>query len=86
MRSRATFVSLLLGALLMSSIQAYSANPPKPGATCSKLGSSQTYKGKKYTCIKSGKKLVWNKGVLIIQAQPSPVVSATPTPAPSPVS
>jgi hypothetical protein len=33
----------------------------------------------KYTCIKSGKKLVWNKGVKVV-----PVVKSTPTPTPSP--
>ena len=37
----------------------------KPGATCSKLGVTSTVGGKKYTCIKSGKKLVWDKGALI---------------------
>jgi hypothetical protein len=40
----------------------YAANP-KAGATCSKQGASQVFAGKKYTCIKSGKKLVWNKGL-----------------------
>jgi len=37
----------------------------KAGATCSKLGATSTYLGKKYTCVKSGKKLVWNKGVTV---------------------
>lgn len=81
-KSRAVVTSLLLSTLLVSSIKAYSASPPKPGATCSKLGTSQTYKGKKFTCIKSGKKLVWNKGVSIIRIQPSPAVSPTQTPTP----
>ena len=36
---------------------------PKPGADCSKIGTSQVYKGLKFTCAKSGKKLIWNKGV-----------------------
>jgi len=35
----------------------------KPGATCSKAGTTNTSAGKKFTCIKSGKKLVWDKGV-----------------------
>jgi M6 family metalloprotease-like protein len=42
----------------------YAANP-KAGATCSKQGVSQVFAGKKYTCIKSGKKLVWNKGTAV---------------------
>ena len=35
----------------------------KAGAKCTKAGSTEVVKGKSYTCIKSGKKLVWNKGV-----------------------
>ena len=35
----------------------------KAGAKCAKAGNIELVKGKSYTCIKSGKKLVWNKGV-----------------------
>ena len=34
----------------------------KAGALCSKLGSVNTSGGKKFTCVKSGKKLVWYSG------------------------
>lgn len=37
----------------------------KAGAACSKAGAVSTSAGKKYTCTKSGKRLVWNKGVAI---------------------
>ena len=37
----------------------------KAGAKCSKAGATATSAGKKYTCIKSGKNLVWNKGVTV---------------------
>jgi M6 family metalloprotease-like protein len=37
----------------------------KAGGTCSKLNSTTTASGKKFTCIKSGKKLLWNKGVIL---------------------
>jgi M6 family metalloprotease-like protein len=53
----------------------------KAGAKCKKAGQTSTYAGKKFTCVKSGKKLVWNKGVAI--AKPKPVVAPTPTPAPT---
>jgi len=53
-----------------------------PGTKCSKVGATSTYNGKKYTCVKSGKKLVWNKGVSI--AKPVPVASPTPTPVATP--
>ena len=56
------------------------AKNPVPGATCTKLKATQVFKGKKYTCIKSGKKLVWNKGVAIV-ATTSP--SASPSSSPS---
>jgi hypothetical protein len=53
-----------------------------PGAKCSKAGATSTYNGKKYTCVKSGKKLVWNKGVAV--AKPAPVASPIPTPVATP--
>jgi hypothetical protein len=59
-----------------------------PGTKCSKAGATSTYNGKKYTCIKSGKKLIWNKGVAIAKpvpvASPTPTPVATPTPTPTP--
>jgi M6 family metalloprotease-like protein len=51
----------------------------KAGTTCKMAGQTSTYAGKKFTCVKSGKKLVWNKGVAIAKPKPS----ATPTPAPT---
>jgi len=37
----------------------------KPGTTCKKLGQISKSAGIKYTCIKSGKKYVWSKGVKV---------------------
>ena len=70
-------------ALVLTSLPTYSATPPKAGATCSKIGSSTTYQGKKFTCIKSGKKLIWNKGIAVksSSSQTSPI---TPKPTPTP--
>ncbi len=51
------------------------AAAPKAGTKCTKKNSTATSSGKLFTCIQSGKKLVWNKGVLL----PKP----TPTPSPS---
>ena len=51
-----------------------------PGSKCTKVGVTSIYKGMKYTCVKSGKKLVWNKGVALQQAAPV----ATPMPKPTP--
>ncbi len=55
---------------------------PKAGAKCSKVGSTSTYAGKKFTCVKSGKKLVWNKGVKV--SIPKDVATPSPTPTADP--
>ncbi len=81
--SRLTALCLVL-TLTFASTPAFSA--VKPGATCKKAGQKTISKGKTYTCVKSGKKLVWNKGVAIKTPAPIPNSSPTaaPTPAPSP--
>jgi hypothetical protein len=49
------------------------------GTKCTKVGTTKTTSNIKYTCIKQGSKLVWNKGVAI-----KPSVKATPAPTPTP--
>ena len=56
----------------------------KAGSACAKLGATSTTGGKKYTCVKSGKKLVWNKGVTVPAPKPSATPTATPSPTPTP--
>jgi polyhydroxybutyrate depolymerase len=75
MKLRILLIALLLLAPLTPSI---SATHPKAGAICSKAGITKNYNGKKYTCIKSGKKLVWNKGVAIKTPTPAPTSNPTP--------
>ena len=58
----------------------------KAGATCTKAGTTSTVSGIKYTCIKSGKKLVWNKGVKVVAPKPSATPTASPTPVATPTS
>lgn len=58
-------------------ISAISATKITPGTVCKVYLQKVTYKNKIYTCTKSGKKLLWNKGVAV--AKPTPV----PTPSPS---
>jgi M6 family metalloprotease-like protein len=69
----------------------------KVGAKCAKAGNTAIKAEKKFTCIKSGKKLIWNKGVVVKTLAkpatnpaptteapaPTPAPSASPTPAPS---
>ena len=63
----------------------------KAGAKCSKAGITSVASGKTYTCVKSGKKLVWNKGVattksvdqFVDQVQPTTFICKTDTLAPA---
>lgn len=65
---RKTF--LILVAALLSFALASPANAVAiAGSKCSKLNATTTVSGKKYTCIKSGGKLVWNKGVLVKKSE-----------------
>ena len=47
--------------VLILPTQSSQAANPKIGTTCNKLNLKQTYAGKSYICIRSGKKLVWDK-------------------------
>ena len=79
-----TRARVLLALLLsLSLISAPTFAAVKAGAKCTKAGATATASGKKFTCVKSGKKLVWNKGVAI-KAAPMPSPIATPLPSPSP--
>jgi hypothetical protein len=45
----------------------------KAGASCSKAGIKSVASAKTFTCIKSGKKLIWNKGVAVAVTNPTAV-------------
>jgi hypothetical protein len=74
-----TWARLLALTLLVSVAPQIATAAIKSGATCTKLNSTTTVSGYKYTCIKSGKKSIWSKGVRI-DATPKPTTSSTPTP------
>lgn len=88
MKFRGPLFLALISAFALSQTPTQSATPPKAGATCSKAGITSNYGGKKFTCVKNGKKLIWDKGTTIIQKVPTPTSSPTssPTPMPSPSS
>ena len=56
-------LAVLLAVSLLGIAPAQAAT--KPGSKCAKAGITVTSAGKKFTCIKSSGKLVWNKGVTI---------------------
>jgi len=74
----------LVAAFVLVSLFPLSSNAAVPAGTkCVKLGAQQTYKGKKYTCIKLGQKLYWNNGVKVQKVSPTPTPTPTPSPTPT---
>ena len=83
MRKVALSILLITSLLVPVSAQAATA---KAGASCPKAKATQTVGTKKFTCIKSGKKLVWDKGVTVPKAAtPKPTATTAPTPPTPPV-
>ena len=67
-RSNVAFIVLASLSLVFSSPSAHAA--VKSGAACKKVGQTVVESGKKYQCVKSGKKLLWSKG--LSTANPTP--------------
>lgn len=62
----------VIGALIaLSMVPAHAAQKVTPGSGCKVLNQKIIYIDKKYTCVKVGKKMQWNKGVKVI---PAPIV------------
>lgn len=88
MRIRALLTSVIVTGLTLSTVQgAFAAI--KPGSACKKAGQVALESKKVYTCVKSGKKLIWNKGAAIpggvvgalpTQSQPAPTTTTQPAP------
>lgn len=80
-RSIVISLGISLVSLLIPSAFAASGPTLKP----TKLGQTIVWRGKKYTCVKQGRKLVWDKGVSIVsKATPAPASPASPSPSSSP--
>ena len=78
---RRSFLATITGSLLSlfgGSAEAAVGPLIKP----TRLGQTVIFRNKLYTCIKQGKKLVWNQGVPI-KGYTKPTASASPTPTPS---
>jgi hypothetical protein len=76
--------SLILPLVLVINIPAVApaSAAVKAGAPCKKVGAKSVDAGKTYTCVKSGKKLIWSKGVA--QKPASDISKPVPTPSHSP--
>ena len=77
MRIRTLVVKSLVLAVTLTLVPfvANSAQKITPGASCKLDKQTITYLKKTFTCTKSGKKLVWDKGVVVKKVSPEP----TPT-------
>ena len=79
MRIKGSIAKGLLVALAFTLIpaSAISAQKVSAGSVCKVQKQKVTYKNKVYKCVKSGKKLVWNKGVAVAKpvAVPQPKVA-----------
>ena len=83
MRIKGSLAMGLLVSLILTlvPITAFSAQKITPGSTCKVLNQKVVYLKKTYTCTKSGKKLIWNNGVVIkAVAKPTPSPSSVPIP------
>lgn len=74
------FVKKLISIALLATFFSVNSTLPtfavaKAGTPCSKMGLTNVVGNKKFTCIKSGKKLIWDKGTEIKQ----PTSQKTPT-------
>jgi hypothetical protein len=86
---RKTLSAAVIAGLIIATISGgpAMAATPKAGAKCTKAGITQIVKSgstsTKFTCVKSGKKLVWNKGVKTVAkpSTPKPIASGEPNPA-----
>jgi len=62
-------ISIVLVSALLIPIQFSASAAIKAGGNCINLGQTTVVSGKKYTCIKSGKKTIWDKGIIYKTAE-----------------
>ena len=84
---RKTLAVALTTALLSVSLSIPATAALKAGSRCATKGQVKQSQSKKFTCIKSGKNLVWSKGIIVndLNASSNPKASASETPSPSQV-
>ena len=79
-----TRIALAFTLLFAFSIPVNSYAAVKSGSVCTQQGKKVTYAGKIFTCVKSGKKLIWNTGEIVkksVVTKPTPTSTPSPTPA-----
>jgi nitrite reductase/ring-hydroxylating ferredoxin subunit len=83
MQRRLLVKILGVSALLQFFTPAFAATGPS--LKCTRIGQQIVWRDKKYTCIKSGKNLIWDKGV-VIPTSTSTAKSSPASPTPTPTS
>ena len=78
--------TIVIGCLVLTLNLSTATAAVKPGTTCKKLGQISKSAGMKYTCIKSGKKYVWSKGVGTKSNSPTAPASSSPSSSATPKS
>jgi hypothetical protein len=76
-------VLVALGIALIP-ITAAAAENATPLTACKVLNQKVVNQNKTFTCVKSGKKLVWNKGVVVVKPLPTSAAQSAPLSAPTP--
>jgi hypothetical protein len=76
--SLARGVLLALGIALIP-VTAGAAENVTPSGACKVWKQKVVYEDKTYTCMKSGKKLIWNKGVVVVKPVATSTQAATTT-------
>lgn len=71
MRRLSAFTSLIFLTSVLA-LPEVGAAVIKSGAVCVKVGTTSTNADMKFTCIKSGKKLIWSKGILLARTPTTP--------------
>jgi len=86
MKIKALLTKSLLISVAFSIVpsQVQSAQKITAGSKCKVQKQKVNYLGKTHTCIYSGKKLVWSKGVVVVKPTPTPTPTPTPAPTPAP--
>lgn len=75
--------TVLLAAVFLSAFSTPVQAATIAGTKCTKVGTTKTTGGVKYFCVKSGKKLIWNKGKAI-KTTPTPKATAVASKSPTP--
>ena len=80
--SRRQILQILSGIALLANPLAVEA-AQVPNLKCTRVGQTVIWRNRRYTCVRTGKKLVWDKGVAIAAPKPSTTPTTSPTTTPT---